>query len=210
MKKKNSNTIDANNISYKTNKAKYLNKKKLQSNEKEAAYQISNGTENLEESESKENLKDNKTEYKSALLSDLRQITEEESTKKSFSIKPIKEYFNWDHYTKYVLSRRNKLSTIEEEQIKQAKLPGSGNIWKHHVTVPESVNLKTNKNFENNIYSNNHFTINKSIGSETINNLNSYRNVNNEFSMSNVNSEQNKLNNVKVRLSFLFFYFQKS
>jgi len=159
------------------------------------------------ESEIYENLSENKNEYKSALLCDLRQITEEESTKKSFSIKPKREYFNWDHYSKYVLTRRNKLSTIEEEQMKQAKLPGSGNIWKNHLTVPETVNLKTNRNFENTNCLNNYYTINRSVRSETINNFNSLCNTNNELCMTNVNAEQHKLNNVKVLSDKVLFKF---
>ena len=97
-----------------------------------------------------------------------------------------------------MLNRRNKLTTIEEELMKKAKLPGSGNIWKHNLTVPGTINLKTSKNFYNPKHFNNHFTINKSIGCETINNLNSYRFANNELSMSNYSSEQHKLNNIKV------------
>lgn len=98
------------------------------------------------------------------------------------------------------------MTTIEEEQIKLSKLPGSGNIWKHHLTVPESVNLKTNKNYENPNHLNNYFTINKSIGSQTINNLSSFRCANNELSMSNINSDKNKMKNVKVIYHNILFY----
>jgi len=197
-------------------KKNYIKKSKLnKEKEKNSSENNSNSNQNNHihsENSSEENSITELTEKPAAylkinLLSDLRQITEEESIKKSSSIQPKKDCFNWDYYTKYILNRRQSLNSVEEEQMKQAKLPGSGNIWKNNLTIPEGVNLKTNKtpnNLDsNNINNNLTITNRKKIfmnGNENSQYLSSHRNItNNEKSFYNINNQYQKLNNVKVK-----------
>jgi len=203
----NSNFNTSNKSNYnKKDPEKYSlqNKSKLENKnteEKKAVYE--NNESNFNEETENDNLMNKNN--KNILSSDLRQITEEESIKKSVSIKPKKDYFNWDHYAKYVLNRRNKLSSIEEEQEKLAKLPGSGNIWKSQLTIPGDLNLKTNKNYlnDNYLHYNNKISLNKSInnGSEICNYFNTQKLYQNENSYNDY-YENHKVKNVKVMKNF--------
>ena len=65
---------------------------------------------------------------------------EESSTKENINHKIL----NKNQYIKYISNRRNNLESKKDKNEKLLKIPGSGNIWKNKLTIPQN-SLKTKK-----------------------------------------------------------------